>query len=98
MTAAVPANTAGAATRLGMVFNKLICMVVGGVPMTGGLGTVTGMIFGTLTFGIMFQGTDFATFDKDLDLLPILVLPLIGVLMNDTFRKLATSASSTRRI
>ena len=52
-----------------MIFNTIICVVVGGVLLTGGFGTVTGTVFGTLTFGIVFQGINFTTFDKDLNLL-----------------------------
>ena len=68
-----------------------------GVLLTGGFGTVTGVVFGTLTFGIVFQGINFTAFDKDLNLLFIGGLLLIAVLMNDTFRKLATSASTTKK-
>lgn len=97
MTEAVLANTASTTTQFGMIFNTIICVVVGGVLLTGGFGTVTGVVFGTLTFGIVFQGINFTTFDKDLNLLFIGALLLIAVLMNDTFRKLATSASTTKK-
>lgn len=97
MTEAVLANTASTTTQFGMIFNTIICVVVGGVLLTGGFGTVTGVVFGTLTFGIVFQGINFTAFDKDLNLLFIGGLLLIAVLMNDTFRKLATSASTTKK-
>ena len=97
MTEAVLANTASTTTQFGMIFNTIICVVVGGVLLTGGFGTVTGTVFGTLTFGIVFQGINFTTFDKDLNLLFIGVLLLVAVLMNDTFRNLATSASTTKK-
>jgi simple sugar transport system permease protein len=70
---------------------------VGGVLLTGGFGTVTGIVFGTLTFGIVFQGINFTTFDKDLNLLFIGGLLLFAVLMNETFRKMATNWSSTKK-
>lgn len=97
MSEAVLANTASTTTQFGMIFNTIICVVVGGVLLTGGFGTVTGIIFGTLTFGIVFQGINFTTFDKDLNLLFIGVLLLVAVLMNDTFRNLATSVSTTKK-
>lgn len=97
MTEAVLANTASTTTQFGMIFNTIICVVVGGVLLTGGFGTVTGTVFGTLTFGIVFQGINFTTFDKDLNMLFIGALLLIAVLMNDTFRKLATSASTGKK-
>lgn len=97
MTEAVLANTASTTTQFGMIFNTIICVVVGGVLLTGGFGTVTGTIFGTLTFGIVFQGINFTTFDKDLNMLFIGALLLIAVLMNDTFRNWATSASTGKK-
>ena len=97
MTEAVLANTASTTTQFGMIFNTIICVVVGGVLLTGGFGTVTGTVFGTLTFGIVFQGINFTSFDKDLNLLFIGALLLIAVLMNDTFRNLATSASTRKK-
>ena len=97
MTEAVLANTASTTTQFGMIFNTIICVVVGGVLLTGGFGTVTGTVFGTLTFGIVFQGINFTTFDKDLNMLFIGVLLLVAVLMNDTFRELATSASTAKK-
>ena len=97
MTEAVLANSASTTTQFGMIFNAIICVVVGGVLLTGGFGTVTGTVFGTLTFGIVFQGINFTTFDKDLNLLFIGALLLIAVLMNDTFRSWATAWSSTKK-
>ena len=97
MTEAVLANTASTTTQFGMIFNSIICVVVGGVLLTGGFGTVTGTVFGTLTFGIVFQGINFTTFDKDLNMLFIGVLLLVAVLMNDTFREWATRASTGKK-
>ena len=97
MTEAVLANSASTTTQFGMIFNAIICVVVGGVLLTGGFGTVTGIVFGTLTFGIVFQGINFTTFDKDLNLLFIGGLLLFAVLMNETFRKMATNWSSTKK-
>jgi simple sugar transport system permease protein len=97
MTEAVLANTASTTTQFGMIFNTIICVVVGGVLLTGGFGSVAGVVFGTLTFGIVFQGINFTAFDKDLNMLFIGALLLVAVLMNDTFRNLATSASTTKK-
>ncbi len=97
MTEAVLANTASTTTQFGMIFNSIICVVVGGVLLTGGFGTVTGTVFGTLTFGIVFQGINFTTFDKDLNMLFIGVLLLVAVLMNDQFREWATRASTSKK-
>lgn len=97
MTEAVLANSASTTTQFGMIFNAIICVVVGGVLLTGGFGSVTGIVFGTLTFGIVFQGINFTTFDKDLNLLFIGGLLLFAVLMNETFRRMATNWSSSKK-
>lgn len=95
-TEAVLANSASTTTQFGMIFNSIICVVVGGVLLTGGFGTVTGIVFGTLTFGIVMQGINFTSFDKDLNLGFIGGLLLIAVLMNENFRKLALSAPAKK--
>jgi simple sugar transport system permease protein len=97
MTEAALANSASTTTQFGMIFNSIICVVVGGVLLTGGFGSVTGIVFGTLTFGIVFQGINFTTFDKDLNLLFIGALLLFAVLMTETFRRMATNWSSTKK-
>ena len=97
MTEAVLANSASTTTQFGMIFNSIICVVVGGVLLTGGFGTVTGTVFGTLTFGIVFQGINFTSFDKDLNMLFIGALLLVAVLMNDAFRNWATRVSSSKK-
>ncbi len=97
MTEAVLPNTASTTTQFGMNCTSIICVVVGGVLLTGGFGTVTGTVFGTLTFGIVFQGINFTTFDKDLNMLFIGVLLLVAVLMNDQFREWATRASTSKK-
>lgn len=97
MTEATLANSASTTTQFGMIFNAIICVVVGGVLLTGGFGSVTGIVFGTLTFGIVFQGINFTTFDKDLNLLFIGALLLFAVLMNETFRRMATNWSAAKK-
>jgi simple sugar transport system permease protein len=97
MTEAVLSNSASTTTQFGMIFNAIICVVVGGVLLTGGFGSVTGIVFGTLTFGIVFQGINFTSFDKDLNLLFIGALLLFAVLMNETFRRMATNWSSSKK-
>ena len=97
MTEATLANSASTTTQFGMIFNAIICVVVGGVLLTGGFGSVTGIVFGTLTFGIVFQGINFTTFDKDLNLLFIGALLLFAVLMNETFRRMATNWSASKK-
>jgi simple sugar transport system permease protein len=68
--------------------------VVGGVILTGGYGSVVGIVLGTLTFSIVNQGIYYTPFDANWASLIIGVLLLAAVLMNNTFRKMALSYSS----
>jgi simple sugar transport system permease protein len=65
--------------------------VVGGVLLTGGYGSVIGIVLGTLTFAIVNQGIYYTGFDANWASLIIGILLLLAVLMNNTFRKLALS-------
>lgn len=90
-------NSASTTTQFTMIFNTIIAVVVGGVLLTGGFGNVLGVAFGTATLAIVQQGINFTTFDRNLSNLIIGVMLLIAVLMNDTFRNMATSASTTKK-
>jgi simple sugar transport system permease protein len=90
-------NSASTTTQFTMIFNTIIAVVVGGVLLTGGFGNVLGIAFGTATLAIVQQGINFTTFDRNLSNLIIGVMLLIAVLMNDTFRNMATSASTTKK-
>lgn len=94
---AVLSNSATTTTNFALIFNCIIAVVVGGVLLTGGFGTVAGVVFGTATLAIVQQGIGYTPFDRNLSSLIIGVLLLIAVLMNDTFRNLATSMSATKR-
>ena len=72
-------------------------MVVGGVLLTGGFGTVMGIVFGVLTLSIVTQAIGFTEIDRNLSFLIIGVMLLIAVLLNDTFRHLATSWSTFKK-
>jgi len=89
----------GAQTSNGQsfVFNAVIAVVVGGVLLTGGYGSVVGVIFGTLTFAIVNQGVYYTGWNSDWASLILGVLLLIAVLMNNTFRRLALSGGGARR-
>ncbi|WP_228028844.1 ABC transporter permease [Donghicola mangrovi] len=86
-------NSATSQANFGLIFNTIISVVVGGVLLTGGFGTVMGIVFGVLTLSIVTQAIGFTEIDRNLSFLIIGVMLLIAVLMNDTFRKLATSWS-----
>ncbi|MEI4472141.1 ABC transporter permease [Frigidibacter sp. MR17.24] len=73
------------------IFNSIMCVVIGGVLLTGGFGSVAGIVLGTITFAMVNQGIYFTSFDPNLGSVIIGALLLLAVLMNDTFRQLALS-------
>ncbi|OCX64673.1 ABC transporter permease [Thioclava sp. SK-1] len=79
------------------IFNSIMCVVIGGVLLTGGFGSVLGIVLGTITFSMVNQGIYFTSFDANLGSVIIGALLLIAVLMNDTFRQLALSYSSKKK-
>ena len=78
---------------MSFIFNSIVAVVVGGVLLTGGFGSVVGVFFGTLTFAIVNQGIYFTHFDANWASLIIGILLLLAVLMNNTFRKMALTYS-----
>lgn len=86
-------NSAQVSGGMSFIFNSIVAVVVGGVLLTGGFGSVIGIFFGTLTFAIVNQGIYFTSFDANWASLIIGVLLLLAVLMNNTFRKMALSYS-----
>jgi simple sugar transport system permease protein len=91
-------NGAQVSNGQSFVFNSIIAVVVGGVLLTGGYGSVIGVLLGTLTFAIVNQGIYYTGFDSDWASLILGVLLLAAVLLNNTFRRLAVSnAPRTRK-
>jgi simple sugar transport system permease protein len=90
-------NSAQVAGGQSFIFNAIISVVVGGVVLTGGFGSVVGIFFGTITFAIVTQGIYYTDFDRNWSSLIIGVLLLGAVLMNNIFRKMALSYSPKKR-
>jgi simple sugar transport system permease protein len=86
-------NGAQVANGQSFVFNSIIAVVIGGVLLTGGYGSVVGVALGTLTFAIVLQGIYYTGWNSDWGSLILGTLLMIAVLMNNTFRRLALSAS-----
>lgn len=84
-------NSAQVAGGQSFIFNSIIAVVVGGVLLTGGFGSVIGIFLGTITFAVVTQGIYYTDFDRNWSALIIGVLLLVAVLMNNTFRKMALS-------
>ncbi len=91
MCQAILFNSAQVSGGQSYIFNSIIAVVVGGVLLTGGFGSVIGIFFGTITFAIVTQGIYYTDFDRNWSSLIIGVLLLAAVLMNNTFRNMALS-------
>lgn len=79
------------------IFNSIMCVVIGGVLLTGGFGSVIGIVFGTLTFAIVNQGIYYTALDPNLGSIIIGALLLAAVLTNDTFRQFALSSIGKKK-
>jgi simple sugar transport system permease protein len=96
LSQAILYNSAQVSAGQSYIFNAIISVVVGGVLLTGGYGSVFGIVLGTLTFAIVNQGIYFTGFDANWASLIIGVLLLLAVLMNNTFRNLALTYTPSR--
>ena len=97
MSQAIVYTSAQVATGQSFIFNSIMCVVIGGVLLTGGFGSVLGIVLGTITFSIVNQGIYFTSFDANLGSVIIGALLLLAVMMNDTFRQLALSYSTKKK-
>lgn len=79
------------------IFNSIMCVVIGGVLLTGGAGSVVGIVLGTLTFAIVNQGIYFTGIDPNLGSVIIGALLLLAVMMNDRFRLMAMSYAAKKK-
>ncbi len=82
-------GSAQVAAGSSFIFNSIMCVVIGGVLLTGGAGSVIGIVLGTMTFAIVNQGIFFSSLNPNLGSIIIGALLLAAVLSNDTFRALA---------
>ncbi len=97
MCQAILYNSAQVAGGQSFIFNSIISVVVGGVLLTGGFGSIVGIFFGTITFAIVNQGIYYTDFDRNWSSLIIGILLLVAVLMNNTFRKMALSYAPKKK-
>ena len=65
MCQAILFNSAQVSGGQSYIFNSIIAVVVGGVLLTGGFGSVIGIFFGTITFAIVTQGIYYTDFDRN---------------------------------
>lgn len=89
MCGAILFNSAQVSGGMNYIFSAIVSVVVGGVLLTGGFGSVVGIFFGSLTFAIVNQGIYFSQIDRNWSDMIIGVMLLASVVMNNNFRKLA---------
>ncbi|MCB2136982.1 MAG: ABC transporter permease [Rhodobacteraceae bacterium] len=89
-------QNAQVATGQSFIFNSIMCVVIGGVLLTGGAGSVIGIVIGTATFAIVNQGVFFSGLDPNVGSVIIGMLLLAAVLSNDGFRALALKYSARK--
>ena len=89
VTQVITFGSAQVAAGSSFIFNSIMCVVIGGVILTGGAGSVIGIVLGTITFAIVNQGIFFSGLDPNFGSIIIGALLLIAVLSNDTFRAMA---------
>ncbi|WP_349295127.1 ABC transporter permease (plasmid) [Thioclava sp. 'Guangxiensis'] len=96
MCGAILFNSAQVSGGMNYIFNAVVAVVVGGVLLTGGFGSIMGIFVGTITFAIVSQGIYFTDIDRNWSSLILGAMLLVAVLMNNGFRKLALSAPSKK--
>ncbi|MCP1199047.1 ABC transporter permease [Notoacmeibacter sp. MSK16QG-6] len=79
------------------IFNSIMCVVIGGVLLTGGAGSVIGIVLGTMTFAVVNQGIFFSGLDSNIGSIIIGALLLAAVLSNDGFRALALRYATKKK-
>ena len=97
MCFAILNNSAQVSGGMNYIFNAIVSVVVGGVLLTGGFGSVIGIFFGTITFAIVNQGIYFTDIDRNWSNLIIGLMLLFAVAMNESFRKIALSAVTPKK-
>ncbi|MBV1701969.1 MAG: ABC transporter permease [Hyphomicrobiales bacterium] len=97
MCQAILFNSAQVSGGMSYIFNTIVSVVVGGVLLTGGFGSVLGFFIGTLTFAIVSQGIYFTNIDRNWSNLIIGTMLLLAVAMNETFRILALGYPAVKK-
>lgn len=88
MMQAVQYTTGDASTGQSYVFQAPIVVVIGGVLLTGGYGSIAGVVLGTLIYGFVTAGLFYSGWDTNYAPVIIGVLMIVAVLANDSVRAL----------
>jgi simple sugar transport system permease protein len=95
MCGAIQFNTTQVSGGMSYIFNVIASVVVGGVLLTGGFGSVMGIFIGTLTFAIVNKGISFTKINPNWANFVIGVTLVLAMIMNEHFRKRAFSIKSS---
>jgi simple sugar transport system permease protein len=98
MCQAILFNSAQVSGGMGYIFNTISSIVIGGVLLTGGFGSVMGIFVGTLTFAIVNQGIYFTQIDRNWSSLIIGITLLASMAMNESFRNVALRYAPKRKM
>lgn len=98
MCGAILFNSAQVSAGMTYIFDTVVSVVIGGVLLTGGFGSVIGIFFGTLTFAVIDQGIYFTNIDRNWSSMIIGIMLLLAVLMNNTFRSIAVNYSPRKKM
>lgn len=93
MCGAIQFNTTQVSGGMSYIFNVIASVVVGGVLLTGGFGSVTGIFIGTLTFALVNKGISFTKINPNWANLIIGTTLVLAMLLNEYFRKKALAYS-----
>lgn len=88
---AVEFNNADVTRGQSFVFEAIVAAVVGGCLLSGGYGSVLGLVFGTATYAILNVGIYYTGWNPDLVQLFVGVLLFFAVVGNNFARRLALS-------
>ena len=97
VTQVIANGSAQVAAGSSFIFNSIMCVVIGGVLLTGGAGSVVGIVLGTITFAIVNQGIFYSGLDPNFGSIIIGAMLLSAVLSNDKFRSLALSHAAKKK-
>jgi len=97
MCHAILFNSAQVSGGMNDIFNIIVSVVVGGVLLTGGFGSVPGVFVGALTFAIVIKGIDFTDINRNWANLIIGIMLLLAVALNENFRRLALNYAGKKK-
>ena len=90
-------NQGNATTGQGYVFQGAIAAVIGGVLITGGFGSVLGIVFGTMIYGVVSLGLFYTGWSTDWLSTFVGALLVIAVITNNVVRQKALTQGASRK-